>query len=827
MDAARWKRTWKLFDEVVDASVGEQSALLASLEADAGIRAEVERLLQASQTRDVTAPGPAPALQPRLQPGTLVDNWRVERLIGRGGMGEVYLAQRVDADFEQRAALKLLLRMESEEDRTRFAAERRILARLEHPSIARLLDGSEYQGTPYAVMEYVDGQPVTDYARHLPLRERLGLVLQACDAVGHAHRHLVVHRDLKPGNMLVSADGRLRLLDFGIAKHLSGVDDDATQVIRASPDYCAPEQLDGGTISTATDVFALGVIMFELLTGERPWQLGGLPLMRALERLWVQDTPRPSSRLRGAAARAVRGDLDTIVLKALQPEPGKRYRNTDELAYDLKAHLQQRPIRARKPTLAYVVVRTVRRHRLATALAGVAAASLLLGLGGVIVQGREAAMERDHARREVVRNDAVRQYLMLMFRSAGELQGNDDMTARDVLARAADEVDEQFANDPEAHADISIALSELFFQLNDYTGARPLLERLVQRGNRIPADVRAMAQHDLAQVNYRESRIEEAWDLLRQAQAFWSGEPRRYQSELLDSRLIQSQLERADGDFPRALATLEQALEQRIALSGRTHRDTAVLINNLGITYFQAGQLEQASDRFQQANSLWTALGQERSADALNTLNNLAAVEARLLRSEQAAASMRAALQLRRELYGPSTATAALLNNLGKTLSQLGRHQEAIPLLREAIEMGQAHAGGPAAPVSLAAGLGLAEALAGIGSPLEGHGVLDELLPLIRDAHGEQHLLAAMLGISRARIHYSTGARDSATQAASDARRILASLGPGGSGALEQLDRLEAGWRDGEPPGVNPSPAPQAQAAPRSHAAGAAASPGL
>src|SRR5690606_10758389 len=160
-------------------------------------------------------------------------------------------------------------------------------------------------------------------------------------------------------------------------------------------------------------------------------------------------------------------------------------------------------------------------------------------------------------------------------------------------------------------------------------------------------------------------------------------------------------------------------------------------------------------------------------------------------------------------------------------LSQLGRHQEAIPLLREAIEMGQAHAGGPAAPVSLAAGLGLAEALAGIGSPLEGHGVLDELLPLIRDAHGEQHLLAAMLGISRARIHYSTGARDSATQAASDARRILASLGPGGSAALEQLDRLEAGWRDGEPPGVNPSPAQQTQAAPRSHAAGAAASPGL
>ena len=206
-DATRWKRVWELFDAVAEMPPEGREAALASLEPDALIREEV-RVLLAADAAPATGPGPGPGSgsTPMLAPGAVVGHWRVDSLLGRGGMGEVYLVTRTGADFEQRAALKLMLRMQSGEDRARFAAERRILARLEHPAIAHLLDGSEYQGTPYAVIEYVDGLPLDEYARGLPLRERLQLVLQACDAVGHAHRHLVVHRDLKPGNILVTAD---------------------------------------------------------------------------------------------------------------------------------------------------------------------------------------------------------------------------------------------------------------------------------------------------------------------------------------------------------------------------------------------------------------------------------------------------------------------------------------------------------------------------------------------------------------------------------------------------------------------------------------------
>lgn len=796
MDAARWKRVWELFDLLAELDPPQREDRLYAMEPDAGIRNEVLALL-ASDDAGTVVPAAAAPMQPRLAPGTRIGRWQVESLLGRGGMGEVYLVARTGADFEQRAALKLMLRMESEEERARFAAERRILARLEHPSIARLLDGSEYQGTPYAVMEYVDGQPLTDYARGLPLRERLQLVLQACEAVGHAHRHLVVHRDLKPGNILVNAQGQLKLLDFGIAKHLAHNPDgpvDATQVIRASPDYCAPEQLDGGAISTATDVYALGVILFELLTGERPWQLGGMPLMRAFERLSQQEPPRASSRVDRATARMLRGDLDNIVHKALQASPAQRYRNTDELADDIRAHLAQRPVKARKPTLAYVWLRAFRRHRLAFVLAGVALLSLAAGMAGVIMKGREAAIERDHAQREVVRNDAVRRYMMLMFRSAGELQGEDEMTARDVLSRAAAQVDDEFGSDPAAYADISLALSELFFQLNDYTGARPLLERLVDSGSRVGADVRAMALHDLAQINFREGRPGEAADLLAQAQAFWTAEPERYHSELLDSRLLQSQLERTRGDMALALQTLEDALPLRIELSGPEHRETAVLVNNLGIAYFEAGQLEDAASQFQRAHGLWRALGQDRSADALNTLNNWAAAEARLSRPEQAVELMEEALALRRDLYGPSAAMAALMNNLGKTLGQLGRHAEAIPLLREAIEMGRLHAGGDTGAVAMSASLGLADALAESGQPTQAREVLDDVGPRILDAHGDHHALSAMLEISRARTHRAEGDFNLAHAALARARSGLTDLGPAGEGALRQLEALELRW---------------------------------
>jgi non-specific serine/threonine protein kinase/serine/threonine-protein kinase len=305
-----------------------------------------------------------------------------------------------------------------------------------------------------------------------------------------------------------------------------------------------------------------------------------------------------------------------------------------------------------------------------------------------------------------------------------------------------------------------------------------------------------MARHDLAQISFRETRPDDAAGLLGQAQAFWAGEPRRYRSELLDSRLLQSQLERTGGDIDLAVRTLEDALPQRIELSGRTHRDTAVLVNNLGNAYFQAGRLEDAATQFRQAHGLWRELGQDRSADALNTLNNWAAVEARLSRPQVAIGIMEDALALRRELYGPSAAMAALMNNLGKTLSQLARHEEAIPLLREAIEMGRIHAGGETGAIALAASLGLADALSGSGHPQRAWELIDEVGPGILETYGSAHVLSAMLDISRARAHHAGGAVAAAQAALAQARSGLVALGPAGAGALQQLEILQQGWSD-------------------------------
>ncbi|HUH89555.1 MAG TPA: serine/threonine-protein kinase [Lysobacter sp.] len=796
-DSEHWLRVWELFDRIVELPSAQHADALRELEADEAVRAEVAALLRANDNHGESTPAADGSEQaPRLPPGTRIGCWQAQSLLGRGGMGEVYLSHRVGNDFQQRAALKLLMAFDSAEDRARFAAERRILARLEHPGIAHLLDGGEHEGMPYAVMEYVEGVTLTAHARALPLAARLELMLQACAAVSHAHQHLIIHRDLKPANMLVTPEGRLKLLDFGIAKRLSPLSreaEEATQVIRASPDYCAPEQLSGEPVSTATDVYALGVVLYEILAGQRPWQLGGLPIIRAMERLSLQDPIPPSKRLTGIEQHAVRGDLDSIVLKAMQVNPQHRYPTVDALADDLRAHLEQRPVKARNATFGYLLARRLQRHRTAFALAGALFASLAIGLVALTLQTRETAMERDNARREAARNDAVRQYLSLMFRSASERQANDEVSARDVLNEAAQRIHEQFADDPDSRADISLSLAELYFQLNDYTGARPLLEQLLDEGKDVRADVRAMAMHDLAQVNFRENHKADAAELLHQAQAYWMQEP-GFEPQLLDSRLLQAQIEQAQGDPQRALATLKEALPLRIALSGRENRDTAVLINNLGSAHYQAGEFEEAVNYSRQANAIWAALGQDRSADALNTLNNWAGAEVQLGHADRAVDIFRRALTLRRDLYGPSAALAALINNLGKTLNVLGNHLEALPLLHEAMAMATEHAGGDANTITLSAGLGLVDALAATAQPLQAQETLDWLQPRIIDNYGEQHPLAAMLEVSRARALHAAGKTTEARQALALATQLVEALGPAGKRALEQIRELEQQW---------------------------------
>ncbi|MEL6615751.1 MAG: serine/threonine-protein kinase, partial [Bacteroidota bacterium] len=311
--------------------------------------------------------------------GQTVGPWHVVDLLGRGGMGTVYRAERHDESFDQSVALKLVRPGFGEHFRARFVRERALLASLDHPGIARLLDGGVASGgTPYLAIELVDGTPITTYAdaRGLDIEARLRLFVLACDAVAYAHRNLVVHRDLKPDHIVVEAvdeETRVKLLDFGVAKLLSDDDDVLTRTGSAgplTPAYASPEQLRGSPITTATDVYALGLVLYEVLTGRRPYSLSGLTLVQA-DRVVSETIPPLASEVAPPEARrALRGDLDTIAAKALEKEPNRRYATAADLAADIRRYLDGLPVEARPATAAYRTARFLKRHRvLASAVA--------------------------------------------------------------------------------------------------------------------------------------------------------------------------------------------------------------------------------------------------------------------------------------------------------------------------------------------------------------------------------------------------------------------------------------------------------------------------
>jgi eukaryotic-like serine/threonine-protein kinase len=413
-------RLREVFDAVIDAAPEARAQRLAALTAgDDALRQAVERLLGAHDAAGTfldDGPGaaglldaPAPAVV-----GRRVGAYEIVREIGRGGMGTVYLGVRVDDQYRKEVAIKLLrAALDRDALHARFARERQILASLDHPDIARLIDaGTTADGQPYLVMDLVDGVPIDEHCerQQLPLEARLALFRRVCEAVHHAHRHLVVHRDLKPRNILVTADGSPRLLDFGIAKLLSpdeadgpGVTDTGLRVM--TPEYASPEQARGERVTTASDIYALGVILFQLLTGQRPYRLPSTRLDEIVRTICDTPAARPSTVAAPTITRRLRGDLDAIVLTALRKEPERRYGSAAQLAEDVRLHLAGHPIVARPDTWRYRASKFIRRHRVGAAAAALVAVSLVGGLGVAVWQARVArearvAAEAERARAE-------------------------------------------------------------------------------------------------------------------------------------------------------------------------------------------------------------------------------------------------------------------------------------------------------------------------------------------------------------------------------------------------------------------------------------------
>ena len=784
--AQRFARLEALLDAVLEQPQAEHIAWLAGHCDDASLRAEAIEWLRAmdASTHFMEAPPESPDLA-----GSDVGPWHLVRRIGRGGMGEVWLGERNDGRFEQQVAVKLLHRHGG--DPARLQREQRLLARLQHPNIARLIDaGSRPDGQSYMVMEYIDGTPLLRHCQALPLAQRLALFAQVCDAVAYAHRHLIVHRDLKPDNILVRSDGRVALLDFGIARLLEQ-DEAGDDDHHLTPRHAAPEQLSGAEQTTLTDVYALGLLLHELLTGQSPWGDLGNAAPLALLRGVRAETPEPPSTVvgSGAPARQLRGDLDAIVGKALQHEPASRYASVEALAEDVRRHLAHAPVLARGRAPGYRLGRLLRRHWLAAGATVLVFAGMAAALAAITLAQRTALRERDIAQTEATRSKAVRDYLAHMFREAGQhAQGGSTLTAREVLARAAARVDAGFADAPATNAEVLKALGELHFYIDDYAAAEPLLRRWLEREAVIgDATAAADVRFTLAETVHRMGRPTQAKELLAAAQAFWQRDPQRHADVQLTSRALEARLQRENGDTDAALATLEHARDERLLRSGRVHFETAVLYTNLGAAYGQAGRLDEGIAASHEAMELWRALGLGDGNDALNTLNNLAAMQFRKGDLAAAETAFAQALALRRALLGPSAATAALIGNLARVLQRLERHGEALEYAGEAEAMASAHAG-ESSPLAQAARVTHAELLLALGRTDDSASVLDAFA-----AHDPSPLPASLrlrAALADADRHRRRGDASIARTRIAEAESLMDSMGAEAGPFRARLDAL-------------------------------------
>ncbi len=720
MDSERWRRISAVFDQVVEALPAQRTALLdLSCNGDDELRLEVQSLLDADAAGDALDRH-APKLRNAVAVewardleaatgGSIIGSWRVIRELGRGGMGVVLLAERVDGQFEQRVALKLVKRgMDSDAVLTRFLRERQILARLSHPNIARLIDGGlSGEGRPYFVMEYVEGAPILDYcAGHsLGLRARLECILQICAALQFAHRRLVVHLDIKPSNVVVTENGDVKLLDFGIAKLLGGAPTDAamqthTQRQRPlTPGYASPEQLLGEPVSTATDVYGIGCLLYELLTGYRATAAvapSGLD-----ERQGLNREPLPPSKAGfaqktpGISLRKLRGDLDTIALKALKSEPERRYPTVEALAEDLRRFLDGQPIAARRDTLLYRTGKFVARHRFGVALA-------ILGFAGLLATATFALVQAASARAHALRAQAVTQYLVDVFRVADpkRMPGGLKLSVREVLDAGTKRLQSQLDQQPQLEATFSVVLGSIYQGLGENDRAVDLLQHSLNvsaanwPGDASHADTLAL----LARAQYEKGDYGSAAATTARARAEHLAQGKTGSPMIAKDLALQGEIARREGEFAKGAALIAQALAMSRATMKSPDAQIAAQLNQLAALYGDMNRIEQATQLTEQSLAMFRELYGENHLDVAENLVNLGVF---LMQTDHIARALpvfdEAIAIYRRLLPANHPLLALALANEARAFDRLKRYRDADPLYREALEM-QQHVLGPQHP---------------------------------------------------------------------------------------------------------------------------------
>lgn len=661
-DAELWARAQELFLDALDQPTGERGEWVRqACGGNAALRDEVLAFLDAHREGGPVGEWAATTRMPAHP--ERVGAYRIIRLIGEGGMGTVYLAEREGEGFRQRVALKLLRAGWGDPRQAeRMARERAILARLEHPGIARLVDGGvSEEGQPWLAMEYVEGTGLLRYAREhqLGIEERLRLFLQVCEAVHYAHQQLVVHRDLKPGNIIVGVEGRVRLLDFGIAVLVDPVERPAgiTQTAAwLTPAYASPEQVRGERIGTLSDVYALGVLLYELLADARPYEVDARSPAQVEELVCHTMPPRPSTRAHAPRVRRrLEGDLDTIVLTAMAKEPERRYGSPAALAEDLRLHLAGMPVHARPASFLYRARKFVRRHATAVVSAVVVVLALAGGVWVATLEAARANRAREAASREAERASRVSALLVDLFRFSDPARARgEDLSAREVLERGTARIEREFGDSPEIQASLLSEVAQIHANLGQLERAESLarraldIELVVARQGSLPASA-MLAQ--LGRILAAQGRRNEAIPILREAVA----ERRRLVSGP-DTLLAQAQADlawelRAAGEHDSAAVLFAEALATHRQVGGEDAPAIPSLLLGLAATHHDGGRFAQADSLFADALTRADTAGGRPHPMAASALLNLGLL--RRLREEYRPAEplLRSAAAMRARLY--------------------------------------------------------------------------------------------------------------------------------------------------------------------------------
>jgi serine/threonine protein kinase/tetratricopeptide (TPR) repeat protein len=677
MDKQRWTKIRSLFESALEYNADERDEYLRkACGDDDNLYEEVKSLLAADAAPHDLFGGKAIEavdLSDLSLEGERVGAYQIRERIGIGGMGAVYIADRADGQFEQTVALKLIKRgMDTEAILRRFHDERQILARLDHPNIARLLDGGlTDDGLPYFTMEYVDGDPIDRYCdnNRLSINERLGLFLTAVAAVQYAHRNLVVHRDLKPSNILVATDGTVKLLDFGIAKMLDADDDELTRTGARlmTPAYASPEQMAGRPVTTATDVYSLGAVLYELLSGRRPLDAAELTPQEFERAVRTTEPEKPSRAIERRTSggkspvtaqaiaharrshpsqvrRRLTGDLDNICMVALRKEPERRYSSVGHLADDIRRHLSGRPVTARRDTVGYRFRKFLWRNRVAV---GVSAAVVIVIATLVTFGTARLARERNRAMLEAEKAEQVSRFLASLFEAANPDQARGkEVTARDMLDRGAERLQEELTDQPEVRAKMMSVVAEVYLSLGYYDEADSLVR-----------DALAIQ---------RELNGERHIDTMKSMQTLclvvWE-----------------------KGDYETSMKMVKELLEIRRDVLGPDHLDVALSLNDLGWMFYEKDSLDTAEELEREALGIRRRAGDERAIS--ESLTNLAIVVMSKGDLEAAEQGFREALEIRRRLGENPSDVAFSLNNLATVLEQKGDYEAGEPVYREALDL--------------------------------------------------------------------------------------------------------------------------------------------